>query len=186
MVPTAGAGGADGSRASIAEQLAGCCRDLHALLIGASTAELRASTSGTRWTNEQLLFHMVFGFLVVRRLLPLVRLVSRLPAPVGRGFARLLDACAGPFHVVNFLGSCGGALVFNAGRMGTLCDRTVAALIVSLAREPEGALARGMPFPARWDPYFTSFMTVLDVYGYPVLHYRHHRAQLTLGRPDVP
>ncbi len=185
MVPTSGAGGADGARASVAGQLAGCCQDLHALLAGASTDGLRASSSGTRWTNEQLLFHMVFGFLVVRRLLPLVRLVGRLPAPVGRSFARLLDACAGPFHVVNFLGSCGGAMVFNAARMGRLCDRTVAALIASLGREPEQAWVRGMPFPGRWDPYFTSFMTLRDVYGYPVMHYRHHRAQLTLGQPDV-
>ncbi len=180
------AGGADESRAVIAGQLAGCCRDLHALLAGASTAGLRASSSGTRWTNEQLLFHMVFGFLVVRRLLPLVRLVGRLPAPVGRAFARLLNAGVGPFHVVNFLGSCAGALVFNAGRMGWLCDRTVAGLMAGLASEPEQALTRGMPFPVGWDPYFTSFMTLLDVYRYPVLHYRHHRAQLTLGQPDFP
>jgi hypothetical protein len=37
-----------------------------------------------------------------------------------------------------------------------------------------------MPFPTRWDPYFTSFMTLGEVYGYPVLYHRHHRAQVTL------
>lgn len=186
MVPTAGVGGADARRAAIAGQLAHCSQDLRALLAVATPARLRGSSSGTRWTNEQLLFHMVLGFLVVRRLLPLVRLVGRLPAPVGQVFARVLDASARPFHVVNFLGSRAGALVFNAGRMGRLCDRTVAALIASLGREPERELERGMPFPVRWDPYFTSFMTLLDVYRYPVLHYRHHRAQLTFERPGLP
>ena len=49
-------------------------------------------TRGTRWTNEQLLFHMVFGYMIVLRLLILVKLFSRLPDRVGRVFAGLLDA----------------------------------------------------------------------------------------------
>lgn len=158
--------------------------DLHVLLSSATRAQLRRRSNGTRWTNEQLLFHMVFGFLVVRRLLPLVRLVSRLPAPVGRGFAWVLDAGRRPFHVVNYLGSCGGPLVFNRDRLGWLCDRTIAAVIASLETEREDMLGRGMPFPTSWDPYFTAFMTLESVYAYPVLHYRHHRAQLTLGPPE--
>ena len=32
-----------------------------------------------------------------------------------------------------------------------------------------------------WDPYFRPFMTLADVYAYPVLHFEHHRQQLTLG-----
>ena len=31
-------------------------------------AELRKPTDGTRWNNEQLLFHMLFGYLLVRNL----------------------------------------------------------------------------------------------------------------------
>ena len=38
-----------------------------------------------------------------------------------------------------------------------------------------------MPFPTTWDPYFEPYMTLADVYAYPVLHYAHHRAQLTLS-----
>lgn len=169
-----------GDRNGLAAELEGACRDLHTLLAEATPARLRRRSNGTRWTNEQLLFHMVFGFLVVRRLLPLVRLVSRLPAPIGRGFAAFLDAGRVPFHWVNYLGSCGGALVFDHRRMGWLCDRTIGGLVESLGGEPEESLARGMPFPTSWDPYFTTFMTLEDVYRYPVLHHRHHRAQLTL------
>jgi hypothetical protein len=29
--------------------------------------DLRAVSDGTRWTNQDLLFHMLFGYLVVRR-----------------------------------------------------------------------------------------------------------------------
>ncbi len=74
-------------RAAIAREMEEARARLHALLAAADDADLRRRSNGTCWTNEQLLFHMVFGYLVVRRLLPLVRVVSRLPPPVGRGWA---------------------------------------------------------------------------------------------------
>jgi len=155
---------------------------LHELLAGAGAADLRRRSDGTRWTNEQLLFHMVFGYLLVRVLLPLVHAVSRLPAPVGRSWAALLNSATGPFHLVNYLGSVGGAAVFNHARMGRLFDRTVAALHRRLEGETEAALQRGMPFPIGWDPYFTTYMAVAEVYRYPTKHFAHHRRQLTLPR----
>lgn len=170
-------------RALVVADLTACRDDLHDLLSTARPERLRARSAGTRWSNEQLLFHMVFGFLVVRRLLPLVRLLSVLPPWVARAFVALLDAGRRPFHWVNYAGSCGGALVFNHARMGWLCDRTIDHLTTSLRREPEERLGRGMPFPTSWDPYFAPFMTVADVYAYPSRHYAHHRAQLTLAVP---
>jgi hypothetical protein len=70
-------------------------------------------THGTRWTNEQLLFHMVFGYMVVQRLLVLVRVFRRLPPQVSRVFARALNAVTTPFDVVNYYGSYAAALVYN-------------------------------------------------------------------------
>jgi hypothetical protein len=154
---------------------------LHALLEAAGAADLRRRSNGTRWSNEQLLFHMVFGYLVVRTLLPVVRTISRLPAPVGRGFAGLLDVAHRPFHVINYWGSVAGTRVFNHARMGRLCDRTITALQARLRREDEVALYRGMPFPTRWDPYFTKHMTLAAVYRYPTRHFEHHRSQLTIA-----
>jgi len=168
-------------REAIASELEASRLRLHELLAGAGAADLRRGSQGTDWTNEELLFHMVFGFLIVRTLLPLVRLMSRLPAPVGKGFAAVLDSTRRPFHVINFWGSRIGARVFSARRMGGLCDRVVAALRRSLEREPEENLRRGMPFPTGWDPYFTSYMTMAEVYRYPNLHFEHHRRQLTLA-----
>jgi hypothetical protein len=167
-------------RRAIGAELEDARARLHALLASADSSDLRRRSNGTRWTNEQLLFHMVFGYLVVRVLLRLVRAVSRLPAPVGRGFAALLDSARRPFHLVNYWGSCGGALVFNHARMGDLCDRTVGALQRSLASVPEASLRRGMAFPTSWDPYFKPYMTLADVYRFPNLHFEHHSRQLTL------
>jgi len=168
------------NRAAIAAHLKACKDDLQDLLANATADRLGARSNGTRWSNEELLFHMVFGFLIVRRLLPLVRLVSVLPDWVGRGFAWCLDAMRVPFHSVNYVGSCAGALLFNHVRMGRLCDRTIEHLVASLQREPEERLNRSMPFPTSWDPYFKAHMTLHDVYAYPELHYAHHRRQLTL------
>jgi hypothetical protein len=168
-------------RPAIAADLESSRLRLHDLLAGADASDLRRDSQGTRWTNEELLFHMIFGFLIVRTLLPLVRLMGRLPAPVGKAFAALLDSAGRPFHVVNFWGSRIGARVFSASRMGGLCDRVVAALRRSLEHEPEENLRSGMPFPTSWDPYFTSYMRLADVYRYPSLHFEHHRRQLTLS-----
>lgn len=154
---------------------------LHELLAAADASGLRRRSNGTRWTNEQLLFHMVFGYLVVRALLPLVRVVSRLPAPVGQGFATSLDSARRPFHLVNYWGSCVGARVFDHTRLGRLCDRTITALQSRLQRETETSLRRGMPFPTNWDPYFRPYMTLGEIYRYPNDHFEHHRRQLTLG-----
>lgn len=166
-------------RRAISREMDDARAQLHELLGSAAPADLRRRSDGTRWTNEQLLFHMVFGYLVVRVLLRLVRVVGRLPAPVGRGWAALLNHVTGPFHVINYWGSVAGGRVFNHARMGWVADRTIAALQRHLEAEPEDALHRGMPFPTDWDPYF-GYMTLADVYRYPTQHFEHHRRQLSL------
>ncbi|MFC9552512.1 DinB family protein [Rhodococcus sp. NPDC056960] len=168
-------------RREIAADLERARRALHELLSRATAADFDRLSDGTRWTNEQLLFHMVFGYMVVRRLLTLVRVFSRLPDRVGRGFAWVLDAASPLFHEVNYRGSCAAATVFDRRQMGRHCDRVIAKLQRSLARESEANLRRSMAFPVRWDPFFTEAMTLEQVYRYPGKHFDFHRAQLTLG-----
>jgi hypothetical protein len=50
--------------------------DFRELLGTATVAELRKPTDGTKWNNEQLLFHMLFGYLLVRNLRLLVWILS--------------------------------------------------------------------------------------------------------------
>jgi hypothetical protein len=152
-----------------------------ALLGEATDEELRRRSSGTRWNNRQLLFHMLLGFLIMRALLALARIVARLPDGAGRGWARLLNAGTKPFDAVNFVGSWVGGTLLPRGAMVVLCDRTVAALHRRLDREDESSLAKGMPYPTRWDPFFREFMTVADLYRFPVRHFDFHREQLSLS-----
>ena len=160
--------------------------DFRALVDNATSAELRRGSDGTKWTNEQLLFHMLFGYLVVRRLLPLVRILGRLPDGVSRPFAALLNAGTGPFHVVNYVGSLGGGRVLGHAGMERTFDRVVNRLAASLVDASEAELARGMHFPTGWDPYFRDYMSLADVYHYATQHYRHHRRQLTLCAVTEP
>jgi hypothetical protein len=156
--------------------------DFHELLDGATPAELGAGTNGTKWTNKQLLFHMLFGFILVRVLLPLVKGSCRLPPGISRAFAAILNAGTRPFHVVNYLSALPAGTVLSTRSMGRLMDRVINGLRRSLARESEATLGLAMHFPVGWDPYFKPVMTVADVYHYPIQHYDHHRRQLTTHR----
>lgn len=167
-------------RGSIHDELERARTDLHRLVASATSADLRRGTDGTRWTNQQMLWHMAFGYLIVSRLLRLVRLFGRLPDPFSRAFAAVLNAGTRPFHQINYLGAVGGALVFHGPRLTKEMDRTIDRLHRRLDAESDAALARGMHFPVGWDPFFRDEMTLEEVYRYGTLHYDFHRAQLTL------
>ena len=153
----------------------------HKLVAAATAADLRRRSRGTRWTNQQLLFHLVFGYQIVRALLVLVRVFGHLPDPVSRAFAAALNAATPPFHVINYLGSCGGGLI-GPRRAARWLDRIIASLHRSLDRAGDANLRRGMHYPVRWDPFFQPYMTLADVYRYPARHFAFHQDQLTLGR----
>lgn len=155
--------------------------DFHQLISEASADDLRCRSNGTRWTNRQLLFHMVFGYVIVRTLLPLVHVLGRLG--YSRRFAAALNACRRPFHLINYLGSCGGGQILTPQAMVALLDRTVRALHRNLSTETDESLARTMHFPTAWDPYFKPTMSVLGVYHFATQHFDHHRRQLTLRSP---
>jgi hypothetical protein len=147
------------------------------LVSRASADELRRRSNGTRWTNRQLLYHMVFGYMIVRTLMPLVHALGRVGH--SRGFAATLDASRRPFHVINYVGSWAGGQILTTRTMAALLDRTIDALQRRLAAETDASLALTMHFPTAWDPYFKPTMSVLDVYHFGSQHFDHHRRQLT-------
>jgi hypothetical protein len=171
-------------RSGVVGEYRRACTQLKATLERARDEELRQVSAGTRWTNEELLFHMVFGYMVVQALLPLVKIFGRLPPAVGRGFARLLNAGTRPFDAVNYWGLRAAARFFNRRRMAAKLERVTASLARRLSRESEQALALSMAFPTRWDPFFAPVMTLADVYAYPTLHFDFHAQQLSLPCGD--
>jgi hypothetical protein len=176
----------DPDRASLVADFDRVRTDFHHLIGIAVEDDWAGPTRDTRWTNEQLLFHMVFGYMVVKRLLVLVRVFGRLPEPASRGFAAVLNAATRPFHEINYYGTCMAATVYNRRRMAAKLDRVIDGLERSLARESPNSFRRGMHYPVGWDPYFGEYMTLADVYRYPGKHYDHHRGQLTLTKLGSP
>ena len=80
------------NRAAIAADLERARIDFQHLTEMADDDDWIKPTKGTRWNNEELLFHMALGYMVVQRLLLLVRLFDRLPDSVSRRYARMLNA----------------------------------------------------------------------------------------------
>jgi len=134
-------------RKAVHDELERARSNFHELHDLATDTDLRRRSNGTRWTNQQLLFHMLLGYLIMRALMNLVRLFGRLPASVSRTYAAMLNAATTPFDVVNYLGSwAGGSALGRHGQMA-LCDRVVAALHRRLDSETDADLARGMHYP---------------------------------------
>src|SRR5512132_2431396 len=170
-------------RAAVRAEMESARLDFHQLIGDATPADLRRPSNGTRWTNQQLLFHMLFGYLIIRALLALARVFGLLPDGASKAFARLLDSAHRPFDLINYLGSCAGAWISAPRRMTRMLDRVIAALQQHLQRETSSALRRGMHYPTTWDPFFADYMTLADIYHYPTQHFRFHQHQLTLSPP---
>jgi hypothetical protein len=170
-------------RQAVHDELDRVQADFRRLLGQATPASLARRTDGTRWTNEQLLFHMLFGYIIVRALLPMVAVFGRLPGGFSRAYARLLNAASRPFDLINYLGPCAAIHICGYRRMAARLDRSLAALHRNVDAVTSADLARGMHYPARWDPFFTDYMTLADLFSYPTRHYDFHRRQLTLTTP---
>lgn len=155
--------------------------EFHALVAGATPHDLQRKSNGTQWTNRQLLFHMLFGYLITRNLRLIVKLMSRAPGPVQRGFTAALDGATRPFHRINYWGSCVGAVLITPARADAWLGRAIASLHRHLDHESGKSLRRTMRFPVKWDPYFAEDMSLADVYHYATLHFDHHRRQLTIS-----
>jgi hypothetical protein len=169
-------------REAIREELRRARVTFRRLVDEAGPDDLARASAGTRWTNQQLLFHMLFGYLVTRPLIAEAGLFARLPASASRVFARLLDAATRPFNWVNYLGSCAGAKVFSQHGMTRKLDQVTMALEQRLRGESSARPRSGMHYPVRWDPFFKEFMTLADLYHYPTQHFEFHQRQLTLGQ----
>jgi hypothetical protein len=89
---------------------------------------------------------MLFGYIIVRALLWLVRGFPVLPSNDSRGFARALNAATRPFHVVNHLGSLGGARVLGHGGMERVMDEVTDSLMRTLDQASESNWPGGCTF----------------------------------------
>jgi hypothetical protein len=126
-------------RRDIDAELGRVTADFHRLLDSATPAELGMPTNGTKWTNKQLLFRMLFGFIVVRVLLLLVKAFGRLPPAASRTFAAILNAGTRPFHTINYLSALPGGTVLSSRVMARLMDSTIPVPATASPNRPWGS-----------------------------------------------
>jgi len=169
-------------RASIHQNMERARASFHQLLDEAADGDLGRGSNGTRWTNEQLHFHMLFGYLIVRALLPLVRVFGRLPDNCRQNLRLPPQRCQQTIRhrqLPRIMHRRNDIQPKTNGHQ-TRPRHRLSAPQPSLDAETEERLRRAMAFPARWDPYFEDTMTLADVYQYATQHFDHHRQQLTI------
>jgi hypothetical protein len=146
----------------------------HTLLNSLSDEDLQRVSRNPPWTNKQILFHMVFGFFLLPSLIIIVLLFGRLPRTFSKLFATLLNMTVRPFNVINSLGPRGGGRVFTRKGLSKVYDWVFAFIVRLLQLLPEDELKRGMHYPTRWDPLFSDYMTLAEIFRFPVRHFYFH------------
>jgi hypothetical protein len=154
--------------------------ELHAILDSLPEGAWNELSANPGWTNGQLLFHILLGFILVPSLFWLIRLFSHLPDAFSRVFARMLNASTPLFNRINAVGPRIGAHIFSRQRLGRQYDRVHRAILKKIDSVGPDEWTRGMHYPTRWDPRFDDYMNFERLFRYPMIHFRHHRAQLRI------
>jgi uncharacterized damage-inducible protein DinB len=168
----------DELRRTIRSELDATRDAFHAVLDSLSDEDWRQRSHNPGWTNGELLFHMAFAFMILRALIPMVRVWGRLPERGSRPFARLLNALTAPFNVVNALGARIGGRVYTRERLRRRYDRVHESLARTLDTIGDDEWGHGMHYPSRWDDLFDDYMTLEKLFRYPAAHFAFHRAQI--------
>jgi hypothetical protein len=130
------------------------------------------------WTNGQLLFHVLLGFILILPLAGLLVFFGHLPAVCSRIFAAILNFSTPLFNRINAVGPRAGARLLGRAGLIREFDQVHGTILKRLERVRPGDWALAMHYPTRWDPLFTTPMHLEDLFRYPVDHLRHHRHQL--------
>ena len=165
-------------RAAVAAELEEARREFHEMLASLSPQDWGRPSGNRAWTNGQLLFHVMFGFLLVPRLWRIMQLFGRLPADWSRTFARVLDYTTPLYNRVNGVLPRLGGRAYDQKSLARAYDRIHAQILRRLSSIRETDWGRVMHYPTRWDPRFSEVMRMGDLPRWAVAHLRHHRTQL--------
>ena len=166
----------------ILDEFASVRREFRNLVEVMSEDDLARLSNGTKWTNRELLFHMLFGYLIVRTLVWFCRALSRLPPNATKPAVALMNLSVRPFNWINYIGSVIGAKAFSPRRMSDILDKVTSTLGRWLVDTPDHRLSRRVCVPTKWDPFFKPHMTIFELYHYPTQHFEFHKRQLNLSQ----
>src|SRR5215213_9738038 len=113
----------DETRSVIRSRLDQARSEFHELLSSLSEADLKRRSKNEGWTNGEILFHIMFAFILILTLVPMLRFWSRLPKRYSKVFANVLNFSTVPFNWINGLAPRMGAKVLTRSRLGTMFDK---------------------------------------------------------------
>jgi hypothetical protein len=143
--------------------------------------ELRRISKNIGWTNNEILAHILFGFIITNVLLPGVIIFGNLQKVITRPFAMLLNAFTKPFNLINKLGARAQGKVFTGKRLVYLIDKTIKSLENKVKNINNEDWQKGMYYPNKWDSNFDEFMTLEKLMNYQIIHFEFHKTQLLLN-----
>jgi len=153
-------------------------RRFHDLTRDLSGEDLRRQSFNPGWTNGEIFAHILFGYIILNALLPLVSFFTLIPPVFGKAFAGVLDFFAGPFNGINALGARGQGIVFKGDLLVRWFDGTVEKLVRKARATKEFGWSQGMYYPVKWDPNFDAFMTREKLFRYSTKHFGFHVNQI--------
>lgn len=160
-------------------------QDFHSLLNSISEEDLKKKSLNSGWTNGEILFHMLLGFIILYSLIPLTRIFGKLPKSFSKVFAALLNLSTPLFNWMNALGARGGGTIFNQSKTSKRFNKTYDALIRKLNSINDDEWNKGMHYPTKWDSLFDDYMTLEKLFYFPLKHFKYHLKQINTGSRSV-
>jgi hypothetical protein len=151
-------------RARLRADLTAAHEQFHAMADAVSEQSWNEPSNNRGWTNGQLLFHILLGFILVPLLARLLIFAGHLPRVYSRSFSGVLNFSTPLFNRVNAVGPRVAARIL--GREGTIrkFDRVHAQTIARLERIRPSEWSLTMHFPTRWDPRFREDMRLENLF----------------------
>ncbi|MBI4080939.1 MAG: DinB family protein [Candidatus Levybacteria bacterium] len=153
--------------------------EFHDLAASITKEDLDRKSKNPGWTNGEILFHMLLGFIVIDMLFPMVKIFGRLPTSCSRAFAGVLNFSTPIFNASNAFGARVGGRVFSKRSLEKKFDTVISKLLKKLDGVKMNEWEQGMYYPDRWDGLFDEYMTVEKLFYYPIKHFKFHLKQLT-------
>jgi DinB superfamily len=169
----------DETRSALRFRLDQARTEFHELLGSLSDEDLKRQSKNQGWSNGEILFHIMFAFILILTLGPMIRFWSRLPKRYSKVFANILNSLTVPFNWINGFAPRMGAKVFTRSRYGKMFDNIYARLIKLLVSVKDNEWNSGMYYPDKWEPLFDEFMTLEKLFYYPIRHLAFHVGQIS-------
>jgi hypothetical protein len=104
-------------RRKLRDDLETAQQEFHEMMAMVPNEAWTAPSKNPGWTNGQLLFHILLGFILVRPLASLLVFSGHLPGSWSRVFAGLLDWSTPLFHRINAIGPRAAARILAGGAL---------------------------------------------------------------------